>query len=391
LTAQVSVSVRASHDDRALVGEAIRLAARVPRRPWPNPPVGALVVRDDGTVVGRGWHEGPGTRHAEAVALDEAGSAARGATLFCTLEPCNHQGRTPPCAPRVASSGVRRVVVGVRDPNPSVGGGGIGVLQRAGVEVTIGVCAEACTELVWPFVATGAFARPYVLLKTATSIDGRFGPRRDTGSAPVYLTAAAARHDVHVLRRWADLVLVGAQTILSDRPRLDGRLATADDDCPAAEPVPGYVDTDLSADLPWPGRPHVVFAGCRSAPPSRRRAIEAAGGRVVCCDERDGRVLPGALLDGLRGLGIHTLLLEGGPTLARSFLAAGLVDRWVSYVAPSFLAGGVGWPPAPDDPGTGDGPPFHVTSCDRVGGDARLVFDRVPFLDTVRRLSALEA
>ena len=157
------------------MSEALRLAALVEHRPWPNPPVGAIVVRD-GEVVGRGAHQGPGTAHAEVLALREAGARARGATLYCTLEPCNHQGRTPPCTPAVVASGVSRVVVAMRDPNPKVAGGGLERLLDAGIGITLGVCADDALELVWPFVATGAFRRPFVWLKTATSLDGRFAP-----------------------------------------------------------------------------------------------------------------------------------------------------------------------------------------------------------------------
>lgn len=408
-------------DDYSFMREALALAARTPRRTWPNPPVGALVVRDEGRVVGRGAHLGPGTPHAEVVALDQAGPAARGATLYCTLEPCNHRGRTPPCAPRVAGSGIRRLVVGIRDPNPSVPGGGLEVVRQAGVEVTLGVAAEEALELIWPFVVTGALRRPFVLLKTATSVDGRFAPPRDPGvTGLVYLTSVEARREVHRLRRRADLLLVGSTTILADRPTLDGRLAAEDAECPAADPIPGYVDTDLSLDAHWPGRRHLAFGGRDSAPALRVAAVSAAGGTPVLCEERDGRVVPASLLDQLAGVGVHTVLLEGGPTLAYSFLSAGLVDRWVSFVAPVFLGGGPTWPPmdaathalpqalhqaadapalpAPAASAALPGPAvavlpdhssarFHLTRSGRTGADAVLVHDRVPFAQTLRQLA----
>jgi diaminohydroxyphosphoribosylaminopyrimidine deaminase / 5-amino-6-(5-phosphoribosylamino)uracil reductase len=379
-------------DDTSYMLEALALAARTPRRTWPNPPVGALVVRPDGRLVGRGAHHGPATSHAEAVALDEAGEQARGATLYCTLEPCNHHGRTPPCAPRVAASGVSRVVVGVKDPNPRVAGGGLRLIRDSGVNVALGVAAAECTELIWPFVATAAFARPFVLLKTATSIDGRFAPAASHGRAPapLYLTGTEARRDVHRLRRWSDLVLVGAGTVLADRPALDGRLAAADDACPAADPRPGYVDTDLGVEIEWPGRCALAFGGCERADAARVRAIETRGITVVLCAERHGRVDPSSLLARLAGVGVYSVLLEGGPRLARSFLAQGLVDRWVSFVAPAVLGEGPGWPDAA--PGADDQAPgwsrFALTRCTRVGADARLVYDRTPFDETVRRLTA---
>lgn len=372
-------------DDRRFMREAIRLAARVPARTWPNPPVGALVVDGGGRVVGRGSHRGPGSPHAETVALDEAGCRARGATLYCTLEPCNHQGRTPPCAPRVAASGIRRLVVGVADPNPTVAGGGLDVVRRAGVQVTVGVSGDEALELAWPFVATRAFERPYVVLKTATSLDARFAPPARTGPAePAYLTGPEARRKVHGMRRWSDLVLVGAGTIAADRPRLDGRLATDNDLCPASDPLRGCVSTDLGADPGWRG-PHIVFGGRRSARADRARDIEAAGGTVVLCEERDGRIVPSALLDGLAALGIRTVLLEGGPSLAASFLEAGLVDRWVAFVAPILLGDGPSWPCRAG--GADARASFHLTRCSRTGADAVLVHDRTRFADTLAALT----
>ncbi len=378
-------------DDLSYMVEALALAARVPRRPWPNPPVGALVVADDGEVLGRGAHHGPGTAHAEVTALNEAGSRSRGATLYCTLEPCNHHGRTAPCAPRVAASGVRRLVLGVRDPNPRVAGGGLELVRRSGVAVTVGVAGAVALELIWPFVVTEAFARPFVLLKTATSLDGRFAPAtRPGGTGPFYLTGIEARRDVHRLRRWADLVLVGAGTVVADRPALDARLVAADAACPRADPLPGYVDTDLDVHACWSGQPHLAACG-RSAAPERIRVVEASGGSVILCDEREGRVDLASLLEQLAGAGLHAVLVEGGPTLARGFLARGLVDRWVCFIAPVVLGAGPGWPQASHELEGERVPvrPYELTRCEAIGPDARLVYDAVSFDDTLRRLTAL--
>lgn len=189
------------------------------------------------------------------------------------------------------------------------------------------------------------------------------------------------------MRRWADLVLVGARTILADRPRLDARLAHEDDGCVMTDPTPGYVDTDLSVDASWPNRPHLVFGGRESAPPDRVAAVREAGGTAVLCDEREGRVVPASLLEHLAGLGVYAVLLEGGPTLAASFLAAGLVDRWVSFVAPIFLGGGATWPQLPDE--AGGTHLFHLTRCERWSDDVRVVHDRVPLDETLRSLTTL--
>jgi diaminohydroxyphosphoribosylaminopyrimidine deaminase/5-amino-6-(5-phosphoribosylamino)uracil reductase len=369
-----AVDSRYSPEDDAFMAEALGLAGRVPRRPWPNPPVGAIVVKD-GRTVGRGAHLGAGTPHAEIVALREAGALARGATLYCTLEPCNHEGRTPPCAPRVAASGIARAVIGVADPNRHVCGGGVSVMRGAGIEVSMGLRGDEALDLIWPFAATGAFERPFVVLKTATSLDGRFAPPGEAASpAPRYLTGPESRRDVHRLRRWCDVVLVGERTMAMDRPRLDGRLADASDPCPAADPVPAWADTDLSFDGGWPGREHWAFAGTGARTEARRPAVEARGGRVVICAVEGGRVKPASIVAEFGRLGGHVLLVEGGPTLAWAFLEAGVVDRWVSYTAPTLLGSGVGWPPAAAR--AGHLPAFTLTRVERCGGDVKAVFDR---------------
>lgn len=354
---------------------AHRLAQAVPRRPWPNPPVGAVVVRD-GEIVGRGAHHGPGTPHAERLALQEAGERARGATLYVTLEPCNHHGRTPPCAPLVADSGVARVVVGVRDPNPRVAGGGLALLRERGVAVTVGVLARGCLELIWPFAATDGFARPFVTLKTAVSLDGRFAPAAAPPGRPCYLTGEPARREVHRLRRWHDLVLVGGATARRDRPRLDGRLAPDDPPCPGDEPLPAVVTGDPARVAGWRADRHVVFA-------SAGAGGAAPAAELVPCAAADGGVAPDDLLRRAAERGWWTILLEAGPRLAGAWLAAGLVDRWVQFTAPLVLGDGPGWSPFP-----APGEPFHLTRTIRLAADACQVWDRRPFAQTRAALAA---
>ena len=217
-----------------------------------------------------------------------------------------------------------------------------------------------------------------MVLKTATSIDGFFAPTVDgrPPGRPFYLTGDAARHDVHILRRWCDAVLVGSRTMATDAPRLDGRLVQTDDACPSEEPVPAYVDTGLRLAAGW-RRSHRVFAGAQAAAGPRRRLVEDNGGEVVPCGELDGHVDPRSLLARFRERGGHVLLVEGGPTLAASFLRHGLVDRWISYVAPVVLGSGDRWPIW-----RGDGV-FQLTRTGRVGADAKAVFDRLSFDDTL--------
>jgi diaminohydroxyphosphoribosylaminopyrimidine deaminase/5-amino-6-(5-phosphoribosylamino)uracil reductase len=371
------------------MAEALEMAARVPSRPWPNPPVGALVVRD-GCIVGRGAHHGAGLPHAEVIALDQAGSLSRGATLYTTLEPCNHAGRTPPCAPRVAGSGIRRLVAAVADPNPHVAGGGFDAVQDAGIDIAIGVLAEAALELIWPFAATRAFERPYVLLKSAMSIDARFSTARlpDTPrGTPAYLTGIGSRRDVHRLRRWADVILIGEGTLAADRPALDGRLVAPDDACPSIDPVPAYVDSDLSFAADWPWSRFFVFTGRPAAEAGATDRIERAGGTIVACDVIRGRVSPDSVLETIfNGIG-RTVMIECGPTLASAFLGRGLVDRWIRYTAPVVLGAGPTWPEAPASADETKLLPFSLTRVERCGNDVKDVFDRVSFGDMLHRLT----
>lgn len=366
---------------------ALALAQKVEKRTWPNPPVGAVVVRN-GAIVGRGAHLGPGQLHAEPVALAEAGELARGGTLYVTLEPCNHTGRTPPCTRAILDSGVARVVIGVRDPNPTVAGGGACYLRERGMDVEIGVLPESCLELIWPFVATDNFTRVYVELKTATSLDGRFapGPEMRKAGEPFYLTGEASRCDVHRRRRRVDLVLVGEGTVAMDQPRLDGRLAAGDHDVPQIDPMPGYVDTDLSWQGGFSRDSYLVFAGEGSQGSKARLAVEKDGGEIIFCREADGHVDPRSLLEMAATRDLLTVMVEGGPRLAGSMLFAGLVDRWVNYMAPVVLGRGVTWPNdfgGPTLPDRG----FSLTRLDQLEKDLLFIHDRKNFVATLARVT----
>lgn len=374
--------------DQAFMAQALAMARSATDRTWPNPPVGALIVQGE-EIVGRGTHQGPGQAHAEVVALAQAGDKARGATLYCTLEPCNHMGRTPPCAPAIVTAGLTRVVVAMRDPNPSVSGGGLRHLRDRGIATACGILADDALELIWPFVVTGNFSRPYVELKTATSLDGRFAPAdtlRADAAAPFYLTGPDARRDVHMRRRRVDLVLVGEQTVRADNPRLDGRLAA---DCrlvPQTDPLAGYVDTDLS----WTGgfrRDHyLVLAGQSSQKSNNIAALEADGAEIIFCPEKNGHVTVDGLVAAIQQRGVYSVMVEGGPTLAAAFLGAGQVDRWIRYTAPVVLGLGLGWP---KDWALADGPDksLTLTSSAAVGEDLVSVFDRLNFASTLARVT----
>jgi diaminohydroxyphosphoribosylaminopyrimidine deaminase / 5-amino-6-(5-phosphoribosylamino)uracil reductase len=272
---------------------ALELAERGRGRTADHPLVGAVVERD-GEIVGEGWYEYDGVRHAEAIALDRAGDRARGATLYVTLEPCSHHGRTPPCADAVVASGVARVVVGARDPNPLVDGRGLERLRAAGIEVELLDDLDARRQneawRVWK-----SLGRPFVTYKAAMTLDGRV-----TVPGRRWVSGEESRRRVHELRAASDAVAVGMGTVRDDAPRLDAR--------------------DVEA-----------------AKQPRRLAF----GRGPLPESSELELRSGALEDELRALGadgVQSLLLEGGPTLATAFLAAGVVDKLLLFVAP-ILAG----------------------------------------------------
>ncbi len=320
--------------DRHAMAWALELAGTVRARTSPNPWVGCVVVSADGQRF-EGATEPPGGRHAEMVALAAAGRAARGATLYTTLEPCAHHGRTPPCAPAVADAGVRRVVLALRDPDPHVAGAGVAALAGAGVEVSEGVLAGEVADNLAPYLKHRRVGRPWVVLKLAVTLDGRIAA--PDGSSK-WLTGPEARADVQRMRAESDAVLVGAGTVRADDPELTVR----------AEPAP--------ADQPL----RVVLG----------RVDE--GARVLPAIEAEGDV--GVLLDELGHKGVLQLLVEGGANVAWQFHSAGLVDRYVLYVAPA-LFGGDDARPMFDGPGA---PRLEqvwrgrLVSLERLGDDVRV-------------------
>ncbi|HET7304372.1 MAG TPA: bifunctional diaminohydroxyphosphoribosylaminopyrimidine deaminase/5-amino-6-(5-phosphoribosylamino)uracil reductase RibD [Segeticoccus sp.] len=330
----------ATASDPALVRRALQLAAKGPLAD-PNPRVGAVLLDRDGQMVGEGHHRGAGTPHAEAVALGEAGERARGGTLYVTLEPCAHRGRTPPCAQAVVDAGVARVVVGQLDPHP-VAGGGAELLQRAGVATVVGVLGDECRALNEAWSVAVSRGRPFVTWKFAATLDGRVAAR-DGSSA--WITGPAARADVHDLRAQCGAVVVGTGTALSDDPRLTTR--TTDGRLRERQPVR-------------------VVVGRRELPPAARVLDDAAPTLLV--HDHD----PAAVLAALHEREVRHVWLEGGPTLAAAFVRAGLVDETVAYVAPALLGAG----PCPvADLGIGSIDGAHrlrLTDVMQVGDDVRI-------------------
>jgi len=334
--------------------EAMALAAG--RHPHPNPRVGAIVLDADGAVAGRGAHVRPGTPHAEVLALAEAGGAARGGTVIVTLEPCAHEGRTPPCTRALLAAGIARVVVGALDPDPRVSGTGVEELRTAGVDVQVGVPgidAEAVDPGYFHHRRTG---RPRVTLKTAATLDGQSAAADGTSQ---WITSVEAREDAHRLRARSDAVLVGAGTVLADDPRLTVRLDGHDG--PQPRPVVVLGARSVEASRRVFERDPIVYSPAAVGLPGEVHALPGDGGVDLA-----------AMVADLGGRGIVDLLVEGGPTVAGAMTRRGLVDRFVFYLAGS-IAGGIGRPMlAGAFESLGDLRPVRVTSVAHVGPDLRI-------------------
>ncbi len=331
-------------DDTHYMKMALALAARGMGTTSPNPMVGAVVVHDD-EVVGTGWHHRAGGPHAEVHALDTAGDRARGATLYVTLEPCNHTGRTPPCTEWILAAGIARVVSAMPDPNPNVAGGGNAMLTAHGVEVTCGLCRAEAQELNAAFIKHTTTGRPYVVVKCAATLDGRIATR--TGDAR-WITGPEARAHVHRMRHAVDAILVGVRTVIADDPRLTTRLS-GDDAASGKDPVRIVVDTHLDTPpdarvLRLDSKAETIIIYADSAPAERARRLERQGVRLVREQTIEGRIDLNALTRRLGAEGITSLLIEGGGRIIASALAAGIVDKALFFYAPKILGGDDGIP-----------------------------------------------
>lgn len=335
--------------DELYMRQALALAARGAGVTSPNPMVGAVVVRGS-KVVGSGWHRRAGGPHAEVYALKQAGTLAKNAILYVTLEPCAHEGRTPPCAPLVAASGVRRVVTAMQDPNPKVAGRGFEILKKAGIEIASRVLeheAEKLNEFYIKFITT---KKPFVIMKGAMTLDGKIAT---AGGESKWITGEAARMDAHKLRRAVDAVLVGIETMLADNPALNCRL-------PGKPPQPLRIVLDSRLRSKYSmqfcknasdGRS--IIATLPGSDPEKAARLEEFGCRVLRVQaSKDGRISIPALLRALGRMDVTSLLVEGGGAVHDAFLRAGCVDKVVLYVAPKILGGftshtlvdGIGFP-----------------------------------------------
>jgi diaminohydroxyphosphoribosylaminopyrimidine deaminase/5-amino-6-(5-phosphoribosylamino)uracil reductase len=342
--------------DSARLRRAFELAAG--HHTHPNPGVGAVVVKDD-VVVAEGFHEGPGTDHAEVVALVTAGDSARGAELYVTLEPCTHHGRTPPCVDAVLDAGITRVVIGIEDPDSRVSGAGIARLREAGVEVIVSDMSEEAEAVDPAYFHHRRIGLPRVTAKFAMTLDGSVAAADGTSR---WISSPEARTDAHILRSMVDAVVVGAGTLRADDPRLDVRL----DGYEGPQPRPVIITG--SGPLPpdsriWERNPVVVTAGGVSAPAGE--LLEIAGG---------GPIDPAKVVAALGEMGYLDILVEGGPTLLASWWSAGVITRGFAYIA-AKIGGGAGLPPLGGTFGNIDeARAVEIFDVQSVGPDVRIGF-----------------
>lgn len=366
--------------DLGAMRRALGLARRGLGWTSPNPAVGAVVVAPDGAVVGSGYHAAAGSAHAEVVALRKAGPRARGATLYVTLEPCCHTGRTPPCTEAIRRAGIARVVTAMLDPDPRVAGRGVADLRRAGVAVDVGLLGDQAGRLLEAYVHHRRTGLPFVTMKVAMTLDGRAATR--SGDAR-WISGEDSRRLVHALRTEVDAVVVGIGTVLADDPLLTARPAGRTTPLSRAPRQPLRVVVDSAARTPTAARVLTsagdsrppLIAVTSDAPADRARALEAAGAEVLRLPPgADGRVDLQALASELGRRGIVHVLLEGGPTLSAAALATGLVQKVLIFVAPRIV-GGVAAPGPVGGDGVArlaDAIPIRGLAARRIGDDVLL-------------------
>lgn len=351
--------------DESYMREALRIAAFARGRTAPNPLVGALIVRD-GTIVASGWHRAAGEPHAEIHALRMAGALARGATLYVTLEPCAHHGRTGPCAEAVIAAGIARVVIALRDPNPLVAGRGVDLLTAAGIEVRAGVCEAEARRQNEVFLKWITTKRPFVTLKTAMTLDGKIASR--TGASQ-WITGAAARARVHEYRDAHDAILVGIGTVLADDPSLTTRLPDGTGHNPLRIVLDSEARTPLDARLVTDGAAPTLIAVSERVDQRRVNLLRACGVETLTLGTEYVDIA--ALLDYLGAREITSLFVEGGAAVNWSFLAGGYVGKVHAFIAPMLMGGAAAKTPIG---GTGFDSPqtaLHLrdTTVEQIGAD----------------------
>jgi len=332
----VSPPAATETEDQRFMALALSLGRRGLGRTWPNPAVGAVIVKD-GVIVARGWTQPGGRPHAEIEALRRAGAAARGATLYVTLEPCSHVGKSPPCADAVIAAGVARVVSALEDPNPDVAGAGHARLRAAGIAVDIGIGADVARHDHAGHIRRMRDGRPRVMLKLAISADGKAGV---AGGHPVAITGDAVRDRVHLLRAENDAIMIGVGTALADDPMLTCRLPGMAQNSPVRIVLDSALRLPLTSRLVQTARetPLLVISGA-NAPRPAEQALQAQGVEVLRADDSEGRFGLAVALKLLAARGITRLMVEGGPTLAAALIRSDLVDQAILFYSTKTLGG----------------------------------------------------
>ena len=361
------------NDDARFMALALTLGRRNLGHTWPNPAVGAVIVKD-GVILARGWTQSGGRPHAEVEALRRAKKAAEGATMYVTLEPCSHQGKTPPCADAIVKAGIARVVSALEDPNPEVAGQGHAKLRAKGIQVDIGLGAEEARRVHAGHIARVTRDRPHVLLKLAISADGKVGL---AGRKPVALSGEAARARVFQMRSTHDAILVGIGTVLADNPQLTCRLPGMLERSPVRVVLDAQLRTPLATSVIATARdtPTWVF-GARKASPLAEEILQQRGCKVFRVDGENGRLDLEGVLKTLAGQGITRLMVEGGPTVAASFVAADLVDE-AALIYSEKLIGEDGIAPLEGMALDALNGHLHVTGSERLGPDTLEHYGRV--------------
>lgn len=366
----------ATHDaDVAFMQTALSLARRNLGQTWPNPAVGALIVDAENRVVGRGWTYPSGRPHAETVALDAAKASAKGATLYVTLEPCSHIGKTPPCVEAIIAAGIARVVVACRDLDPRVNGAGIARLKAAGIDIREGVCEKEAVAINGGFFKRVAQGKPWVAMKLATSLDGRMATASGQSH---WITSEAARAAGHALRAQFDAILTGIDSVIADNPQMNCRIKGQEHRSPLRLVLDSNLRTPLESRLVQSARQTPVWVMTLSHAleneTTKKSALEKAGVRLISCPEKNGKVDLAAMLEFLGGEGITRLLVEAGPRLSTAFMEQKLVDdlHWFRgnlIIGPGQEAFGHCMPQL-----LGDIPRFALRHARQIGNDVLEVY-----------------
>jgi len=318
-------------DDEQWMKRALRLAEKGRGRTSPNPMVGAVLVKN-GNVVGEGYHAKAGEAHAEIVALQKARQEARGAVLYLNLEPCTHYGKTPPCAPQVIQSSVKRVVIGMEDPNPLIKGRGVEALRKAGLNVEVGILERECRRLNEAFCKYILKKEPFVILKVAATSDGKIATRNGDSK---WISGEASRHLVHQLRDQVDGVLVGIGTVLKDNPKLTARIVKGRD--PYRVVLDSQLKTPDGAEVIRTSPSKTIIASTEKAPKDKIEKLEKKGAQVLLFDTKEGKINLKSCLSKLGEIGIMSLMVEGGGRVNGSFLDEGLVDKLLLFLSPKII------------------------------------------------------